>query len=81
MYDHFCAGENGVEVKQTVKSMREMGYKGVALGYAKEIVVPEGQKIASSAESEVLDPIIEDWRAGTMQTLEMIGDGDFLAVK
>lgn len=82
-YDHFCAGENGTQVRQVVKSMRDLGYKGVILGYAKEIVVPQGQKIASSAEgaAEAIDPIVEDWRAGTLETLEMIGDGDFLAIK
>ena len=82
-YDHFCAGENGIEVRGTVKSMRDLGYKGVILGYAKEIVVPQNQTIPTSSQAEVesIDPIVEDWRQGTLQTLEMIGDGDVLAVK
>ena len=82
-YDHFCAGENGAEVKQAVKSMRELGYKGVILGYAKESVVPQSQVIAASSakDVEVVDAIIEDWVAGTLETLEMIGEGDFLAIK
>lgn len=77
-YDHFCAGENDVEVKQAVKSMRELGYKGVILGYAKEV---EPSMMAEAGKNAGVDPIIEDWRIGTLRTLEMLGEGDFLAIK
>ncbi|KAL1303718.1 hypothetical protein AAFC00_007068 [Neodothiora populina] len=79
LYDHFCAGENGKEVEQAVSQMRALGYKGVILGYAKEV---EPSLLAEAANgSSTIDPIIEDWRVGNMRTLEMISDSDFLAIK
>lgn len=79
LYDHFCAGENSKEVKQAVEQMRALGYKGVILGYAKE-VEPSLLQEASQSDGSV-DPIIEDWRVGTLRTLDMISESDFLAVK
>jgi proline dehydrogenase len=83
-YNQFCAGRNNTEVKQTVDMMKGMGFKGVILGYAKDVVVDpattqgqvaeSGQKIPSAAAIEI-------WREGNLQTLPMIGSGDFLAIK
>ena len=38
VYRQFCAGSNAVEVKRTVAMMKEMGYRGMILGYAKEFM-------------------------------------------
>ena len=87
IYNHFCAGTNSQEVVQSVKKVKEMGYQGVILGYSKEIVLgPHDHtttdgKSGSEYYSSRCYETIKEWKAGTLQTLCMIGPGDFLAVK
>lgn len=78
VYDHFTAGENAAEVKNTVADIKKMGFKGVILGYAKEVNVSGGP---NSFEESSEEASIKAWRDGTLQTLGMIGEGDLLAVK
>lgn len=89
-YEHFCAGENGAEVANTVKQMKTMGYKGVILGYAREVVVDKttsAEKSVGSVDEEEADAQtshctdIESWGKGVLKTVEMIGKDDFLALK
>lgn len=80
-YDHFCAGENEVEVKRTMKSMKKMGFGGVILGYAKETLDEKTRSLASASKTDAKELAIEQWKMGTLKTLSMLGDGDFLAVK
>lgn len=94
-YNHFCAGENRTEVTSTIRNIKDIGFKGVILTYAREIVVDERskqerglgmQEIARSetdnglAEKEKFADV-EAWRSGVLDTLEMVGEGDFLALK
>lgn len=62
-----------------------MGYKGVILAYGKEIVLEKGEKIKVSAASEQeLSETARDiqaWKEGTMTTVEMAGEGDFIGLK
>lgn len=66
-----------------------MGYQGVILGYAKEAVLNADEAanniIPSAAGGQQYGPryyeMIEEWRNGTLQTLRMLGPGDFLALK
>ncbi|KAF5536644.1 proline oxidase [Fusarium mexicanum] len=39
LYQHFCAGEDVCEVKNTIGNIKGMGFKGVILTYAREVVV------------------------------------------
>ncbi|KAG9244856.1 FAD-linked oxidoreductase-like protein [Calycina marina] len=84
-YDHFCAGENEWEVRETIVDVKGMGFHGVILGYAKETIV--GQSTTASSESTKIkttsasEQAILDWKEGTLRTLSMLGRGDFLAVK
>ncbi|KAJ5110113.1 hypothetical protein N7532_002758 [Penicillium argentinense] len=92
-YNHFCAGENGAEVKSTIGNIKNMGFKGVILTYAREIVVDASNQSPSSPESakeasNVPDPKetsknadIEAWRDGVLETVRMVGEGDILALK
>jgi proline dehydrogenase len=83
-YNHFCAGENAGEVMKTVGLMKSMGFEGVILGYAKDIVVEptaSGKEVALSAVSEPWGKAIDEWREGNLCSLPMIGSGDFLALK
>ncbi|KAL4919572.1 FAD-linked oxidoreductase-like protein [Aspergillus aurantiobrunneus] len=84
IYNHFCAGENEVEVRRSVQRMKSLGFKGVTLGYVRESVVkidvkdPAG---AGTAKHEALDSAVGEWKEGNLRTLGMIGNGDCLNVK
>ncbi|PLB48461.1 FAD-linked oxidoreductase [Aspergillus steynii IBT 23096] len=93
-YNHFCAGENNAEVSATIGRIKNMGMKGVILTYAREIgsdnssiSTPEGTSeqrekgTALDKPSSSQDPQIEAWCVGVMETVEMIGEHDFLALK
>lgn len=95
LYTHFCAGENKREVTATIRWIKEMGFKGVILTYAREVVVDETSKqeeVGVGAheiskgdvvvpEAGIFDEGIEAWRQGVLETVGMIGEGDFLALK
>jgi hypothetical protein len=95
-YEQFCAGENGKETKATINELKDMGFRGVIMTYAKETVfdhktnTQQGLGVAaleSEKNGQELDPSlvrcanIEAWRKGTMETVEQLEDGDYLAVK
>ncbi|KEY69188.1 hypothetical protein S7711_01647 [Stachybotrys chartarum IBT 7711] len=88
-YDQFCAGETKHETKACVRRLRDLGFRGVILTYAKEITMDHyvkalkaGVPVAASEAGEVgIDADIESWRDGVMTTVDMIGDGDYLALK
>jgi proline dehydrogenase len=88
-YAQFCAGENAQEVQRTVKSLKDMGFKGVMLGYAKEVVLDEGalKSLAASGETDtdVVEACIKNeilpWKKGTLETVGMTVPGDFVSVK
>lgn len=85
VYNHFCAGETSREVKQTIASMKNFGFGGVILGYAKEFVSQSnsgrGESTSENEVSELDLKIIEKWKQGTLETLGCLDQGDFLAIK
>ncbi|KAK2775629.1 proline oxidase [Colletotrichum kahawae] len=89
MYNHFCAGENQAEVTSTISEIKRMGFRGAILTYAREIVVDNRTEeevgkglVESKSEVEVeRDSGIEAWREGVLTTVEMVGEGDILALK
>lgn len=92
LYNHFCPGTNRAEVVRTVNEIKNMGYQGVILGYSKEVVLdhseskPNKQGIHETSSTAKDYPpqyyeVIEEWKRGTLETLRMIGPGDFLALK
>jgi hypothetical protein len=86
-YEQFCAGENGAETKATIQELKDMGFRGVIMTYAKETVFDHSTKtahglgIAASESQEGHCTNIEAWRKGTMETVEQLENGDYLAVK
>jgi hypothetical protein len=84
-YDHFCAGESEKEVKNTIDTMKNMGFEGVILGYARETIVDQNPNRIQASETEkvgsALERVVEVWKQGTLRTLSMLGKADFLAVK
>jgi proline dehydrogenase len=86
-YRQFCAGENAAEVKHTVDSLKSIGFRGVILGYAKEVVMDEAQteNLSSCGDSEAAEACIRNeitpWANGTLETVKMTCPGDFVALK
>jgi proline dehydrogenase len=86
-YAQFCAGENPKEVKRTVGRLKQIGFNGVILGYAREVVLTESQTkdLASCGEGEAAEECIRNeivpWAKGTMETVELATSGDFVALK
>ncbi|KAJ5488596.1 hypothetical protein N7539_003486 [Penicillium diatomitis] len=86
VYDHFCAGTNRNEVAKTIARVKSMGFQGVILGYSKEIVIDPDiptstHDINLALHSSQDDRAIEEWKDKTLETLRMVGSGDFLAMK
>jgi len=80
-YNHFTAGENAVEVKSTLASLRKMGYTGFILAYAKEIAAAEHTDKSIGNEDDATAAQIEGWKQGNLLTLSMLGPDDFLGIK
>ncbi|RYP23830.1 hypothetical protein DL765_000907 [Monosporascus sp. GIB2] len=86
-YSQFCAGEDAAEVRRTVSALKNIGFDGVLMGYAREVVLTEAQQRALSAcdEGEVAEECfrneIEPWKAGNLETLRIAQAGDFVSVK
>jgi hypothetical protein len=73
-----------------VKQLKDLGFKGVILTYAKEMVFDHKNESANHHTSDKFvdakavaahDTDIEAWRAGTLRTLDLISEGDILALK
>ncbi len=86
-YAQFCACENAGEVRQTIDMLKKIGFSGVILGYAREVVLTEEQTrtLASCGEGLVAEECIRTevipWADGTMETVLLASPGDFVAVK
>lgn len=95
-YAQFCAGENAGEVRRTVLGLKAIGFHGVIMGYAREVVLTKAQQdslsspsshdIFSSAEAEAecVRHEIEPWKQGNLETLRVAQpgpSGDFVALK
>lgn len=82
IYDQFCAGRDRSEICQTKNTIRSMGYSGIILGYGKEIqVTPSNSVQLLRSQSTEHDADIEEWKEGNLKTLDMVGEGDWLAIK
>lgn len=86
-YAQFCAGEQAPEVRQTITKLKDIGFTGVILGYAKEVVLPESQAQAL-AEQDMgketqadIDHEIAPWADGTLTTISLAERGDYVALK
>ncbi|KAK0668184.1 FAD-linked oxidoreductase-like protein [Cercophora samala] len=86
-YAQFCAGEQPAEVARTIKGLKDVGFEGVILGYAKEVVAPHGQEETGFVskgpveETRVDMEEIDSWAQGTLMTLLLASRGDYVALK
>lgn len=87
LYAQFCAGETPDEVAATIGRLKGIGFTGVILGYAREVVLTEEQtrELASCGQGEAAEACIRDeitpWAAGTKETVRLASPGDFVALK
>ncbi|CAH0057733.1 unnamed protein product [Clonostachys solani] len=85
-YAQFCAGEKPSEVRQTINGLKDIGFNGVILCYAKEVVLSEDQiKSLSGAKGQETTHNIENelkpWAEGTLETVRLASPGDYVALK
>ncbi|KAK4160219.1 FAD-linked oxidoreductase-like protein [Cladorrhinum sp. PSN259] len=87
-YAQFCAGEHPTEVQQTIRQLKDIGFQGVILGYAREVVLPHGsestataQGNSNAAEVASIQSEVEPWATGTLMTVLLASAGDFVALK
>ncbi|OTB01325.1 hypothetical protein M426DRAFT_64341 [Hypoxylon sp. CI-4A] len=86
-YAQFCAGENAAEVRYTIDGLKKIGFTGVILGYAREIVLNEKQtqNLSACDEGAIADECVRNeigpWAAGTLETVRLAQHGDFVALK
>ncbi|KAK3328742.1 FAD-linked oxidoreductase-like protein [Apodospora peruviana] len=84
-YAQFCAGETAPEVRRTIDALKRIGYSGVILGYAKEVVLTSAQTsdLASGVlgSESCIRTEVNPWRQGTMETVLLTSPGDFVALK
>ncbi|RDW76924.1 hypothetical protein BP6252_04977 [Coleophoma cylindrospora] len=83
IYDHFCAGTNATEIKQTSSGIKRLGFSGIVLCYGKEVQVSSestfvGQNLLEDAG---LEREVAKWRDGNLETLDMVEEGDWLGMK
>ncbi|KAI7634759.1 proline dehydrogenase-like protein [Hortaea werneckii] len=71
-YKQFCAGSTKQEVSKTTTELRQMGYSGVILEYALEV-------LKDAEGDEAVD--VETWREGMLSSVHMADRGDFLGLK
>ena len=83
-YAQFCAGETKGEVQKTLKGLKNMGYQGVILAYGKEIVLNKGEEVelspAQLADTRA-DKDVQEWKEGTLNTVQMTEEGDMVGLK
>ena len=86
-YKQFCAGENAAEINRTITGLKNIGFKGVVLGYAREVVLDERQseRLTSCGENEVAEACVRNeiipWAKGTLETVRLASPTDFVALK
>jgi hypothetical protein len=91
-YDQFCAGTTPAETRRCVKALKDLGFRGVILTYAQEMLFDSksgtgyspgaaAEEVKEEASGVKIDNVIESWRAGTVGTIDLIEEGDILAIK
>ncbi|CAI7651346.1 unnamed protein product [Penicillium palitans] len=76
IYKQFNAGENKLEVQNSINQIKALGCRGVLLGYAREVLVDENSDAAYDAKAALAE--IQIWMEGTLQTVDMAQPGDFV---
>lgn len=84
VYDQFCAGTNRSEIQARLSQIRALGFSGVILCYGREIQIQNSSQLHLddlNDSHQTFDQELEVWKQGNLETLDMIGDGDYLGIK
>ncbi|KAI0898736.1 proline dehydrogenase [Annulohypoxylon nitens] len=79
IYNHFCAGIDPPEIRKTIASIKSVGYTGVILNYAREIIADELSEPGSDVDISARQ--IQHWLDGNLKTLSMLDRGDYIGIK
>lgn len=79
LYDHFCAGVNKNEIASTTKQVRKLGFAGVILCYGKEIQLSADNNAIGEQGSR--EAQFTAWRDGTLETLDMVNENNWIGIK
>lgn len=87
-YAQFCAGENAAEVRATVARLKGLGFSGVIMGYAREVVLTNAQiqhledfGLKGEDVEETIKNEVVPWANGTLETVRLASEGDYVALK
>lgn len=84
IYDQFCAGVNKDQVQSKIASTTAIGFSGVILGAGREVELHNPDQDATSMGEQSFvefNPDIEEWRQRNVETLSMLGPGNFFSMK
>lgn len=84
IYDQFCSGTDRKQVSRSMAEVKNMGFQGIILGYAKESIIDPEMGEVYSADGKygpAAYKVLNEWKEGTLETLRMLEPGDFLALK
>ena len=82
IYEQFCAGRDGAEIHKTSQTIKSLGFSGVVLCYGKEVVLdPKTMSHGHEGKDTAMNAEIDQWRNGNLETLAMMGKGDWLGIK
>ena len=80
VYDQFCAGVNATQTEKSRMSIKNMGFAGIILCCGREVQISKDGKMHSTAKDSG-DSQISAWRDGNLETIAMIGEGDWIGMK
>ena len=82
-YANFCAGETRSEIQKTVNGLKEIGFAGVILAYAKEIVLEKGHDWSRCTDVDYRETVAEvkAWKEGNLKTVGLTTSGEFVGLK
>ncbi|KAF2278912.1 FAD-linked oxidoreductase [Westerdykella ornata] len=79
-YAQFCAGESVAEVRQNTGAARkQLGYDGIILEYARELLEAEGKGKIQTEQEIAKD--VREWEQGMLDSIAMARSGDFIGFK
>ncbi|KAJ3475328.1 hypothetical protein NLG97_g9499 [Lecanicillium saksenae] len=81
LYEQFCAGQDADEVAETVARVKDIGFTGAILGYARETPTEMPQNRIQPTPEDKADKDISDWLENSLETARLARAGDFVALK
>ena len=79
IYNQFCAGTKPREIMDAVRYVKGMGFAGVILTYAREIVARDLAE--GDATVDITAKQVQEWLDGNLTTMACLEEGDYLAIK